>query len=115
MSEYMINYLDANGQIYPGFAMEWTPAASICSNASCTATVRNIPEALLQGGLFSIQLQAKDISGKVYQSIPVEMRVSGAAYTATPEAQSGSQGGSFLGGFLSWLFGPLLRLLGIAK
>lgn len=109
MNEYMINYLDASKNLYPGFAMEWSSAAFVCNASICSANVSNIPVELLQGGNFSIQLQAKDANGRVYQSAPVEMSVSGVVSTEEPTTEKPT---SFLGGFFRWLFGPILRLFG---
>lgn len=106
MSEYSINYLDASGNLYPAFAMEWTPASKVCNASACNAVV-TVPNDLLQSGRFSLQLRVRDASGRTYVSDPVEMEVASAqpAPTPTPEPQ-----GSFLSDFLNWLFGPIIRL-----
>ena len=108
MSEYSINYLDASGNLYPAFAMEWTKAADVCNASVCNATV-TVPDELLQQGKFSLQLRVRDASGKIYMSDPVMMEVSMAQPAPTPVPE---QPKSFLGGFFAWLFGPLIRLFG---
>lgn len=106
MSEYSINYLDASGNLYPAFAMEWTKAADVCNASVCNATV-TVPDELLRQGKFSLQLRVRDASGKVYMSEPVMMEVSMAQPAPTPVPE---QPKSFLAGFFEWLFGPLIRL-----
>lgn len=106
MSEYSINYLDASGNLYPAFAMEWTKAADVCNASVCNATV-TVPDELLQQGKFSLQLRVRDASGRIYMSDPVMMEVSMAQPAPTPVPE---QPKSFLGGFFEWLFGPLIRL-----
>ncbi len=108
MREYCITYLDASGNLYPAYAMEWTPANKVCNSSVCRANV-SVPEPLLQGGKFSLQLRVRDNSGKTYVSDPVEMEVHLPAPTATPVPE---QPQSFLGGFFHWLFGPIIRLFG---
>ena len=108
MTDYSINYLDASGNIYPGFAMEWTPAADLCNASACNATV-SVPDELLKQGKFALQLRTRDASGKTYVSDAVEMEVSTAQTAPTPEPE---QPKSFLAGFFEWLFGPLIRLFG---
>ncbi len=109
MSEYSITYLNASGEVYPYYGMIWTPAADLCNSSVCNADVKNIPEELLKGGLFSLQLRARDASGNTYISEPVTMQVSMPEPTPVPTPQPQ---GSFLGGFFHWLFGPLIRLFG---
>ena len=108
MTDYSINYLDANGNIYPGFAMEWTAASELCNASACNASV-SVPDELLSQGKFSLQLRTRDAAGRTYVSEPVEMEVASAqtAPTPTPEPE---QPKSFLAGFFEWLFGPLIRL-----
>ena len=108
MSEYSINYLDASGNLYPAFAMEWTPAGQVCSASTCNATV-SVPDELLRGGKFSLQLRVRDASGQIYISDPVDMEVASAEPipTPTPEPQR-----SFFSDFFHWLFGPIIRLFG---
>ena len=106
MTDYSINYLDALGNLYPAFAMGWTPAADICNASVCNASV-SVPEDLLKQGKFSLQLRVRDASGRTYVSEPVMMEVSMAQPTPTPVPE---QPKSFLGGFFSWLFGPIIRL-----
>ena len=108
MTDYSINYLDASGNIYPGFAMEWTPAAEVCNASACNATV-SVPNELLQQGKFALQLRTRDAVGKVYVSDAVEMEVSSAQTAPTPEPEP-EQPKSFFAGFFEWLFGPLIRL-----
>ena len=108
MTEYSINYLDASGNLYPAFAMEWKPAADLCNASACRATV-SVPEELLQQGSFSLELRARDASGKTYVSDPVTMEVSIQSPTPAPTPQP-EQPKSFLAGFFEWLFGPILRL-----
>ena len=109
MQDYSITYLDASGDLYPYYAMAWTSAADLCNASVCNADVENIPDELLRGGTFSLQLRARDASGNTYISDPVMMQVSLPEPTPvpTPEPQR-----SFLGGFFHWLFGPLIRLFG---
>ena len=108
MTEYSINYLDASGNLYPGFAMEWTPASELCNASVCNASV-SIPDELLSQGKFSLQLRTRDAAGKTYVSDAVEMEVSAAQPAPTPEPE---QPKSIFIGFLEWLFGPLIRLFG---
>ena len=113
MTQYSINYLDANDELYPQFAMEWRPASELCNSSVCNASVTDIPEELLNGGTFSLQLRAQDGAGRTYISDPVKMQVSvprtptEAVPTPEPEPKR-----SFWGGFFHWLFGPLIRLFG---
>ncbi len=113
MTQYSINYLDANDELYPQFAMEWKPASELCNSSVCNASVQNIPQELLNGGNFSLQLRAQDGAGRTYVSDPVRMEVSvpqtapDSVPTPEPEPQR-----SFWGGFFHWLFGPLIRLFG---
>ena len=113
MTQYSINYLDANDQLYPRFAMEWKPASELCNASVCNASVQDIPQELLDGGTFSLQLRAQDGSGRTYLSDPVKMQVSVPQRTPeavpTPEPEPKR---SFWGGFFHWLFGPLIRLFG---
>lgn len=113
MTQYSINYLDANDQLYPRFAMEWKPASELCNASACNASVQDIPQELLDGGTFSLQLRAQDGSGRTYLSDPVKMQVSVPQRTPeavpTPEPEPKR---SFWGGFFHWLFGPLIRLFG---
>lgn len=113
MTDYSINYLDASGNIYPGFAMEWTPAAELCNASACNTSV-SVPEELLKQGKFSLQLRTRDAAGKTYVSDPVEMEVSSAQTAPTPEPEP-EQPKSFFAGFFEWLFGPLIRLFGGKK
>ena len=106
MREYSINYLDASGNLYPAFAMEWTPASKVCNASACNATV-TVPDDLLKQGKFSLQLRVRDAAGNIYMSDPVMMEVSFQQPTPTPMPE---QPKSFLGGFFEWLFGPLIRL-----
>ena len=108
MTDYSINYLDASGNIYPGFAMEWTPAAELCNASACNASV-SVPDELLRQGKFALQLRTRDAAGKTYVSDAVEMEVSSAQTTPTPEPEP-EQPKSFFAGFFEWLFGPLIRL-----
>lgn len=107
--QYSINYLDANDSLYPAFAMEWTPASELCNESVCRAAVTNIPEDLLKGGTFSLQLRAQDQNGRTIISDPVKMQVSIPEPTATPEPEAQR---SFLSNFFHWLFGPIIRLFG---
>ncbi len=108
MSEYSINYLDASGNLYPAFAMEWTPASKVCNASACNATV-TVPDDLLKQGKFSLQLRVRDAAGNIYMSDPVMMEVSFQQPAPTPVPE---QPKSFLAGFFEWLFGPLIRLFG---
>ena len=108
MREYSINYLDASGNLYPAFAMEWTPASKVCNASACNATV-SVPDDLLKQGKFSLQLRVRDAAGNIYMSDPVMMEVSFQQPTPTPMPE---QPKSFLSGFFEWLFGPLIRLFG---
>ncbi len=112
MVQYSINYLDAGGNLYPAFAMEWTPAGDLCSGVVCKASVRNIPDELLKGGTFSLQLRAQDTEGRTVISDPITMQVSIPASTATPIPTPEPEHHSVFGGFLRWLFGPIIRLFG---
>ena len=109
MAQYSINYLDAEGKLYPAFAMEWTSADELCNESVCYASVSEIPEELLQNGTFSLQLRAQDQYGKTIVSDPVTMQVSLPEPTPTPVPEESH---SFLGGFFHWLFGPIIRLFG---
>ena len=112
MQEYSIVYLDASGNLYPAFAMEWKGASEICNSSVCNASV-SVPDELLQQGRFSLQLRVRDASGKIYNSDPVEMEVSQPPQpTPTPVPE---QPKSLLGGFFEWLFGPIIRLFGGGK
>ena len=112
MQEYSIVYLDASGNLYPAFAMEWKPASDVCNASVCNASV-SVPDELLQQGKFSLQLRVRDAAGKIYQSDPVEMEVSLPPQpTPTPAPE---QPKSLLGGFFAWLFGPIIRLFGGGK
>lgn len=112
MQEYSIGYLDASGNLYPAFAMEWKPASEICNSSVCNASV-SVPDDLLQQGRFSLQLRVRDASGKIYMSDPVAMEVSLPSQpTPTPVPE---QPKSLLGGFFAWLFGPIIRLFGGGK
>ncbi len=111
MQEYSIVYLDASGNLYPAFAMEWKPASDVCNSSVCNASV-SVPDELLQQGRFSLQLRVRDAAGKIYQSDPVEMEVSLPQPTPTPVPE---QPKSLIGGFLEWLFGPIIRLFGGGK
>ncbi len=104
MKEYMINYLDSSGTLYPAFGMQWTKAAEICNAATCQYNVSNIPTDLLKGGQFYIQLQAKDSVGRVYQSTPVGMKVSVPAATMTSTAPTHSKPTSLWGRILAFFF-----------
>lgn len=108
MTDYSINYLDANGNIYPGFAMEWTAASELCNASACNASV-SVPDELLKQGKFSLQLRTRDAAGRTYVSEPVEMEVTTAQTAPTPIPEP-EQPKSFLAGFFEWLFGPLIRL-----
>ena len=108
MKEYSINYLDASGNLYPAFAMEWTPASKVCNASACNATV-TVPDDLLKQGKFSLQLRVRDAAGNIYMSDPVMMEVSFQQPAPTPVPE---QPKSFLAGFFEWLFGPLIRLFG---
>ena len=109
MREYSINYLDAQGNLYPAFAMEWKPAEAICNASVCNATVENIPDELLRGGVFSLQLRVRDAAGKTYDSDPVQMKVSLPEPVPTPTPEPPK---SLWRGFFEWLFGPIIRLFG---
>ena len=112
MQEYSIVYLDASGNLYPAFAMEWKPASEVCNSSVCNASV-SVPEDLLQQGRFSLQLRVRDAAGKIYMSDPVGMEVSMPPQpTPTPVPE---QPKSLLGGFFEWLFGPIIRLFGGGK
>ena len=112
MQEYSIVYLDASGNLYPAFAMEWKPASEVCNASVCNGSV-SVPDELLQQGRFSLQLRVRDAAGKIYQSDPVEMEVSLPPQpTPTPAPE---QPKSLLGGFFAWLFGPIIRLFGGGK
>ena len=112
MQEYSIVYLDASGNLYPAFAMEWKGASDVCNSSVCNASV-SVPDELLQQGKFSLQLRVRDAGGKIYQSDPVEMEVS-LPSQPTPTPVPG-QPKSLLGGFFEWLFGPIIRLFGGGK
>lgn len=107
MVQYSINYLDANDNLYPAFAMEWTPASLLCNDSTCSTSVTNIPEDLLRGGTFSLQLRAQDPSGHTIISEPVKLQVSIPEPTATPMPEEHH---SVFLGFLRWLFSPIIRL-----
>ena len=112
MQEYSIVYLDASGNLYPAFAMEWKPASEVCNSSVCNASV-SVPQDLLQQGRFSLQLRVRDATGKIYMSDPVDMEVSLPPQpTPTPVPE---QPKSLLGGFFAWLFGPIIRLFGGGK
>lgn len=112
MDSYMINYLTRNRTLFPGFAMEWMTADKLCSGESCSFEIMNIPSDLLKDGVFYIQLQGRDKSGRVYQSDPIGLQ---AAVTpepsATPVVEEVKQGNWFTR-FFRWLFGPIIRLFG---
>ena len=112
MDSYMINYLTKNKTLFPGFAMEWTTADKLCTGTSCKFEILNIPMDLLKDGVFYIQLQGRDKSGRVYQSDPIGLQ---AAVTpepsATPVPEEVEEGNWFTR-FLKWLFGPIIRLFG---
>ena len=74
--------------------------------------MESIPEDLLNGGGFSLQLNAKDSAGNVYRSDFVTMQVSVPEPTPTPTPEPEAQRG-FFSGFFHWLFGPILRLFGL--
>ena len=112
MTEYAIYFYDINGGLYPAYAMNWTKSADLCTSSECTFSVESIPEDLLNGGGFSLQLNAKDSAGNVYRSDFVTMQVSVPEPTPTPTPEPEVQR-SFLGGFFHWLFGPILRLFGL--
>ena len=88
--------------------MEWKPAAELCNASACKASV-SVPQELLEQGSFSLELRARDASGKTYISDPVTMEVSVQAPAATPTPVP-EQPKSLLGGFFEWLFGPIIRL-----
>ena len=112
MQEYSIVYLDASGNLYPAFAMEWKPASEVCNSSVCNASV-SVPDDLLHQGRFSLQLRVRDAAGKIYMSDPVAMEVSLPSQpTPTPVPE---QPKSLLGGFFAWLFGPIIRLFGGGK
>lgn len=114
MQDYMINYLTADNTLYPGFAMEWTSAAKICNASTCSFDVKSIPEQLLKDGSFSVQLQARDSGGRIYQSDPIGLQVAsqpGLQLSATPEASGTPENEpSFIARFFRWLFGPIIGL-----
>ncbi len=112
MTEYAIYLYDINGSLYPAYAMNWTKAADLCTSSACNFSVESIPEDLLNGGGFSLQLNAKDSAGNVYRSDFVTMQVSVPEPTPTPTPEPEAQR-SFFGGFFHWLFGPILRLFGL--
>ncbi len=117
MKEYLINYLNANRGLYPGFAMEWTQASKICTASDCKFDIKSIPDQLLKGGSFYVQLQAKDLTGKIYQSDPIGLQVSGQlaqteTVTATVMPEKLEKKPSFIARFFRWLFGPIIRLFG---
>ena len=68
MDSYMINYLTKNKTLFPGFAMEWTTADKLCTGTSCKFEILNIPMDLLKNGVFYIQLQGRDKSGRGYKN-----------------------------------------------
>ncbi len=111
MTEYAIYYYDMAGSLYPSYAMNWTKAADICTSSECNYSVTMIPDDLLNGGSFSLQLNAKDSAGNVYRSDFVTMQVSAPEPTPTPTPEPEVQR-SFLSGFFHWLFGPIIRLFG---
>jgi len=113
MKEYMINYLTASKSLYPGFAMEWTPATKLCNASDCNYDIVKIPDSLLKNGMFYIQLQAKDYAGKIYQSDPIGFQISG-SLTPTPvptekPAEKPSIG-SFFSRLFRFIFWPLIKL-----
>ncbi len=112
MDSYMINYLTKNRTLFPGFAMEWMTADKLCSGERCSFEIINIPNDLLKDGVFYIQLQGRDKSGRVYQSDPIGLQ---AAVTpepsATPIVEEAKKGNWFTR-FFRWLFGPIIRLFG---
>lgn len=112
MTEFAITYLDASGNLYPGFAMEWKPASDLCNASVCNASV-SVPDDLLKEGKFSLQLRTRDASGKTYVSDAVDMMVSVSepSTTPTPIPEPAQPKSVFLG-FLEWLFGPIIRLFG---
>ena len=117
MKEYMINYLNSNRNLYPGFAMEWTPASKVCDTATCRFDIKSIPEPLLQSGTFYIQLQARDNNGRIYQSDPIGLQVSGQRTPAPVATPAGSferpvKKPSFITQFFRWLFSPITGLFG---
>lgn len=117
MKEYMINYLNSNRNLYPGFAMEWTPASNVCDTAACRFDIRSIPEPLLQNGTFYVQLQARDNNGRIYQSDPIGLQVSGQRTPAPVSTPAGSferpvKKPSFITQFFRWLFSPITGLFG---
>ena len=114
MKDYMINYLTKDNTLYPGFAMEWTDAAKICNASTCTFDIQSIPDQLLKGGSFYVQLQARDGGGRIFQSSPIGLQVAGQpviegsatpAVGETPESRP-----NFIVRFFRWLFGPIIRL-----
>ena len=112
MTEYAIYFYDLNGSLYPAYAMNWTKAADLCTSSECNFSVETIPEDLLNGGGFSLQLNAKDSAGNVYRSDFVTMQVSAPEPTPTPTPEPEAERG-FFSGFFHWLFGPILRLFGL--
>ena len=112
LTEYAIYFYDLNGSLYPAYAMDWTKAADLCTSSACSYSVESIPEDLLNGGGFSLQLNAKDSAGNVYRSDFVTMQVSVPEPTPTPTPEPEAQRG-FFSGFFHWLFGPILRLFGL--
>jgi len=113
MKEYMINFLTASRSLYPGFAMEWTPATKLCNASNCNYDIVKIPDSLLKNGMFYIQLQAKDYSGKIYQSDPIGFQVAG-SLTPTPvpteKPVEKPSIGSFFSRLLRFIFWPLIKL-----
>jgi Leucine-rich repeat (LRR) protein len=113
MKEYMINFLTASRSLYPGFAMEWTPATKLCNASNCNYDIVKIPDSLLKNGMFYIQLQAKDYSGKIYQSDPIGFQVAG-SLTPTPvpteKPVEKPSIGSFFSRLLRVIFWPLIKL-----
>ena len=95
--------------VYPAFAMEWKPASELCNASVCNATVENIPEELLRGGTFSLQLRVQDASGRTYISDPIQMQVSMPEPIPEPTPEPPA---SLWQGFFEWLFGPIIRLFG---
>ncbi len=111
LTEYAIYFYDLAGSLYPSYAMNWTKAADICTSSECNYSITMIPDDLLNGGGFSLQLNAKDSAGNVYRSDFVTMQVSAPEPTPTPTPEPEVQR-SFLSGFFHWLFGPIIRLFG---
>ena len=112
MDSYMINYLTKNKTLFPGFAMEWTTADKLCTGTSCKFEILNIPMDLLKDGVFYIQLQGRDKSGRVYQSDPIGLQAAVTPEPSVTPVPEEVEEGNWFTRFLKWLFGPIIRLFG---